>query len=51
MYSARLSHGPVALAFTDRHGGVSRAPYDSLNLAWAAAAPDAMGNTNRNRAE
>ena len=24
LYSARLSHGPVELAFTDRHGGVSR---------------------------
>ena len=35
MYAARLTHGPVALAFTDRHGGVSAAPFDSLNLAWA----------------
>ena len=35
MYAARLTHGPVALAFTDRHGGVSGAPYDSLDLAWA----------------
>jgi YfiH family protein len=32
VYAARLSHGPVELAFTDRHGGVSLAPYDSLNL-------------------
>ena len=35
VYAARLTHGPVELAFTDRHGGVSGAPYDSLNLAWA----------------
>lgn len=33
MYAYRTSHGPVALAFTDRHGGVSAAPYDDLNLA------------------
>lgn len=37
MYSFRTTHGPVGslvdLAFTDRYGGVSGAPYDSLNLA------------------
>lgn len=33
MYSHRSSTGPVDLAFTDRHGGVSAAPFDSLNLA------------------
>lgn len=33
MYLHRTSIDPVALAFTDRHGGVSRAPFDSLNLA------------------
>ncbi len=33
MYSFRTSHGPVDLAFTDRHGGVSGVPFDSLNLA------------------
>ena len=43
MYAARLTHGPVELAFTDRHGGVSGAPYDSLNLGWAGGdEPDAM---------
>ena len=26
MYASRLTHGPVELAFTDRHGGVSGAP-------------------------
>ncbi len=33
MYSFRTTHGPVDLAFTDRHGGVSGVPFDSLNLA------------------
>lgn len=33
MYSHRSSTGPVDLAFTDRHGGVSAAPFESLNLA------------------
>jgi YfiH family protein len=33
MYSFRDSSGPVDLAFTDRLGGVSAVPFDSLNLA------------------
>ncbi|MBW8751088.1 MAG: peptidoglycan editing factor PgeF [Propionibacteriales bacterium] len=33
MYHWRTSVGPVDLAFTDRHGGASAAPYDELNLA------------------
>ena len=33
MYAHRGSLGPVDLAFTDRFGGVSAAPFDSLNLA------------------
>ena len=33
MYAHRATHGPVELAFTDRLGGVSGAPFDSLNLA------------------
>ena len=33
MYAHRGSLGPVDLAFTDRYGGVSAAPFDSLNLA------------------
>lgn len=33
MYLHRSSIGPVDLAFTDRYGGVSAAPFDSLNLA------------------
>lgn len=32
MYSFRSTHGPVDLAFTDRYGGVSAAPFDELNL-------------------
>ncbi|MEZ0580974.1 peptidoglycan editing factor PgeF [Nocardioides sp. MH1] len=33
MYSFRTTSGPVELAFTDRLGGVSAAPYDELDLA------------------
>ena len=33
MYSFRHRLGPVDLAFTDRHGGVSGVPFDELNLA------------------
>ena len=33
MYAFRTSLGPVDLAFTDRYGGVSAVPFDSLNLA------------------
>jgi hypothetical protein len=48
VYAARLNHGPVALAFTDRHGGVSRAPFDSLNLGWSGRDdPDAMAENHR----
>lgn len=48
MYAARLTHGPVELAFTDRHGGVSAAPFDSLNLAWAGGdEPHAMEENHR----
>jgi polyphenol oxidase len=48
VYAARLTHGPVELAFTDRHGGVSAAPFDSLNLAWAGGdEPDAMAENHR----
>jgi polyphenol oxidase len=48
VYAARLTHGPVELAFTDRHGGVSAPPFDSLNLAWAGGdEPDAMEENHR----
>ena len=33
MFAFQDSRGRVELAFTDRHGGVSRPPYESLNLA------------------
>ena len=33
MYVFRSAHGPVDLAFTDRLGGVSAAPFEQLNLA------------------
>jgi len=38
LYSFRSAHGPADLAFTDRYGGVSAAPFDELNL--AVAGPD-----------
>lgn len=47
MYLARLTHGPVELAFTDRHGGASAAPFDSLNLAWAGDDPHALAENHR----
>jgi YfiH family protein len=33
VYAHRTSTGPVDLAFTDRYGGVSAVPFDSLDLA------------------
>jgi YfiH family protein len=48
LYATRLTHGPVELAFTDRHGGVSGAPFDSLNLGWSGGDdPDAMAENHR----
>ena len=47
MYAARLTHGPVDLAFTDRYGGVSGVPRDSLNLAWVGDDPDALAENHR----
>jgi polyphenol oxidase len=48
LYAARLTSGPVELAFTDRHGGVSGAPFDSLNLAWSGGDdPDSMAENHR----
>ena len=48
MYAARLTSGPVELAFTDRHGGVSGAPFDSFNLGWSGGDdPDAMAENHR----
>lgn len=48
MYHHRTSLGPVELAFTDRHGGASAAPRDSLDLsldpAPGATSPDRVDN-------
>jgi len=46
VYSHRSSTGPVDLAFTDRYGGVSAAPFDSLNL--ALTGEDDPESTRRN---
>lgn len=47
MYCFREAHGPVDLAFTDRDGGVSRAPYDTLDLALVGADPAALAENHR----
>jgi YfiH family protein len=48
LYASHLTHGPVELAFTDRHGGVSGAPFDSLNLGWSGGDdPQAMAENHR----
>jgi polyphenol oxidase len=51
LYLARLTHGPVELAFTDRHGGVSAPPFDSLNLAWAGDDPEHLAENHRRLSE
>ena len=48
MYAHRSALGPVDLAFTDRYGGVSAAPFDSLNLALTGADdPEAIAENQR----
>jgi YfiH family protein len=48
LYAHRSSLGPVDLAFTDRYGGVSAAPFDSLNLALVGADdPAAVAENHR----
>lgn len=48
MYFWRDAAGPVDLAFTDRYGGVSAAPYDELNLARVSAdSPDSVAENWR----
>src|SRR5436190_1059062 len=39
--------GRVRAVWTDRHGGVSRAPYDTANLAAGRDAPDAVTENRR----
>jgi YfiH family protein len=46
LYAFRAQHGPVDLAFTDRFGGVSGAPFDSLNLAIEGDDPPAARAEN-----
>ena len=43
MYAFRGTHGPVELAFTDRLGGVSAAPFDELDLSQSDR-PDTVVN-------
>src|SRR5690348_3972338 len=50
MFSYRTSIGPVDLAFTDRIGGGSAAPFDELNLAVGSADPAVSANVERVRA-
>ncbi|OIJ25930.1 polyphenol oxidase family protein [Nocardioides luteus] len=48
MYSFRASAGLVDLAFTDRYGGVSPAPYAELNLAVnGSGSPEAKAENHR----
>ena len=47
MFAFRETRGPVEVAFTDRHGGVSGGPFASLNLA-AAGADDAGRRCRQN---
>ena len=46
MYSFRTTIGPVDLAFTDRYGGVSAAPFAELNL--SISGPDDESAKTRN---
>ena len=47
MYAFRHALGPVDLAFTDRYGGVSGAPFEALNLAVRGDDPDALAENHR----
>ena len=49
MYAFRGAAGPAELAFTDRHGGVSAAPFDSLNLALEGDDDPAASRENTRR--
>jgi polyphenol oxidase len=49
LYVFRNSLGPVELAFTDRHGGVSAPPFGSLNLALDGLDSKAAREENRRR--
>ena len=53
MYAFRSTHGPagqsVEIAFTDRYGGVSAAPFDELNLALEGDDPEEARVENHRR--
>lgn len=53
MYAFRTTHGPagqsVEIAFTDRYGGVSAAPFDELNLAIEGDDPEDARAENHRR--
>lgn len=53
MYAFRATHGPagqsVELAFTDRYGGVSAAPFEELNLAIEGDDPEEARAENHRR--
>ncbi|HET6627285.1 MAG TPA: peptidoglycan editing factor PgeF [Nocardioidaceae bacterium] len=49
MFAFQDSRGPVDVAFTDRHGGVSGGPYASLNLAASGADDPAAVEQNITR--
>jgi polyphenol oxidase len=44
LFCFRDSRGPVDIAFTDRHGGTSAAPFDSLNLGSTRFDPQVEAN-------
>ncbi len=46
MFASTVAAGPVGVAFTDRHGGVSPAPFDALNL--GVGTGDAPASVARN---
>lgn len=50
MFAFRETRGPVAVAFTDRHGGVSEEPYSSLNLAQSGGDSPVLIEENIRRA-
>ncbi len=46
MFASTVAAGPVGVAFTDRHGGVSSVPFDALNL--GVGTGDAPASVARN---
>ena len=50
MFAFQDTQGPVEIAFTDRHGGVSGGPFASLNLAELAGGDDPTSGATRSAA-